>query len=235
MGDQRSPPDMDGQVIHYLGAETMHRMLSRALVLSAAVFGLTAVQTAEACHGCGQPAAPCVQMVPQTVTTYCNVTETVFDCVPVTVMKTQYRVEHVPVEVPVKRFVIEEVPVTKMVTRTHKVTEYVPAKVKHRKHGHCAPDCSVQMVPVTRCIPEQVPVTTTVKRKVPITEMQTRMKPVRVAEQVPVTITKKVPRQIVKQVPVTKTVMVPVTYAPVTYAAPTPQVAPTAQTASPQS
>jgi hypothetical protein len=224
--------DMDGQVIHIWSTKTMHRMLSRALVLSAAATGLFAAQTAEACHGCGQPAVACVPMVPQTVTTYCNVTETVFDRVEHTVMKTQFRTEYVEVQVPITRCVIEEVPVTKMVTRVHKVTEMVPKPVKRcGHHGHCGSTC-VQMVPVTRCIPEKVPVTTTVKRKVPVTETVTRLKPVRVPEQVPVTVTRCVPRQVVKQVPVTKTVMVPAVYhAPATAA---PQAAPTAQSPSPQ-
>lgn len=213
----------------------MHRMLSRALVLTAAAFGLTGAQSAEACHGCGKPAMACVPMVPQQVTTYCNVTQTVYDRVEETVMKTRYRVEHVPVQVPITRCVIEEVPVTKMVTRMHKVTDYVPAPVKRCGHKRgCGPaPCEVRMVPVTRCIPEQVQIQTTVKRKVPVTETVTRMKPVRVAEQVPVTVTRCIPRKVVSQVPVTKTVMVPAVYTtPTAYAA--PQASPTAQSASPQ-
>ena len=217
----------------------MQRMLIRTLALSATLLGVAAANPAAACHRCGRPTAPCptVAMVPQTVTTYCTVTETVVDKVDVTVMKTRFRTEYVEQQVPVKRFAIEEVPVTRMVRRVHKVTDYVPVRAGCCPHGHAPVSCcgAVKQVAVTRCVTECVPVTKLVKRKVPVTEMATRLKPVRIPEQVPVTVTRCVPRKVTRQVPVTRTVMVPCAVPqPVAYAAPAPQHYPTAQAPSPQ-
>ena len=221
----------------------MKRMVLRAFVLAIGVAGLLASRPAAACHTCGHGVpggmpGPCQisypTLVPQTVTTYKTVCETVVDKVPVTVMKTRVRKERVPYEVPVTRCVCEEVPYTKMVTRKVKVTDWVPARGGCCTHGRPMGHCCNQprMVPVTRCVRECVPVTKTHKKLVKVTEMVTKYRTVCVPEEVPVTITRCVPRQVTRTIPVTHTVMVPAAPAPVAYApAAAPQAMPTGQAA----
>src|SRR5687767_1855397 len=95
-------------------------LMSRMLSVVAVMLGLAWPVTAEACHGCGKhggmgsyagggmcsfsseysaPLADCwvesaPSMVPQQVTTYQDVTETVYDQVPVTRTETRYRTEY---------------------------------------------------------------------------------------------------------------------------------------------
>ena len=164
-----SPPDNQ----HTSGATKMTQHLSRwVLGLATAAAAMAAPTTADACHGCGHgypggmpgPCAydlaaapigclpgPMPPMVPQTMTTYQTITETVYDdrprdghadpvsdrvprpsrCrspdtsaeqVPVQPTRTEYRTEYATQQVPVTRYVTEQVPVTQ--TQTRYRTEY---------------------------------------------------------------------------------------------------------------
>ncbi len=127
----------------------MTRNLANGLMSIAVVtLGLAWPGTSEACHRCRKhggmaahafggvssapseyPATPTAcwsesapSMVPQQTTTYQDVTETVYDQVPVTRTETRYRTEYRTEQVPTTRYVTEQVPVTRTETRYR--TEY---------------------------------------------------------------------------------------------------------------
>lgn len=153
------------------------RQSSRLIVTGLTFFGLMS-GVAEACH-CGKSPCEVAQpsLVPQMVTSYKTVMQTVYEQQPKTVTQTRYRMETNQEQVPVTRTVYDRVMTTKMVKQPYTICEQVPVTIYK-------PVCETQMVTkeVTRYCRQQVMEQVPVTRYQRVTETQGQY----VARQVPI-------------------------------------------------